>query len=61
VVEELRPGYMFDGRVLRPSMVSVANPLEKTAPDGEIKESVTKSSEKHDDTAKEISKKISHQ
>lgn len=29
IVEELRPGYMFDGRVLRPSMVAVANPPEK--------------------------------
>lgn len=61
VVEELRPGYMFDGRVLRPSMVSVANPLEKTAPAGESKESATKSSEKHDDTAKELNKKMPHQ
>ncbi len=29
IVEELRSGYMSDGRVLRPSMVTVANPPEK--------------------------------
>ena len=29
IVEELRPGYMFDGRVIRPSMVTVANAPEK--------------------------------
>lgn len=29
VVEELRPGYMFDGRVIRPSMVTVASAPEK--------------------------------
>ena len=29
VIEEVRPGYMFDGRVIRPSMVTVANTPEK--------------------------------
>jgi hypothetical protein len=29
VVEELRPGYMFDGRVIQPSMVTVASAPEK--------------------------------
>jgi molecular chaperone GrpE len=29
IVEELRPGYMFDGKVLRPSMVAVAKTPEK--------------------------------
>lgn len=29
VVEELRAGYMFDGRVIRPSMVTVANPPDR--------------------------------
>jgi molecular chaperone GrpE len=39
VVEELRPGYMFEGRVLRPSMVAVANPPDKQGnPDSEKKE-----------------------
>jgi hypothetical protein len=52
---------MFDGGVLRPSMVSVANPLEKTNPAIEGKESGVKVPEKHDDAAKEINKKTSHQ
>jgi molecular chaperone GrpE len=60
VVEELRPGYMFDGRVLRPSMVSVANPVEKSSPASEEKELVVKASENRDNEAKEINKKTSH-
>jgi molecular chaperone GrpE len=36
VVEEQKAGYMFEGRVLRPSMVAVAEPPEKCPdPEGE--------------------------
>lgn len=39
VVEELRAGYKFDGRVLRPSMVAVANsPDKQSSPATERKE-----------------------
>jgi molecular chaperone GrpE len=60
VVEEFRPGYMFDGRVLRPSMVSVANPIEKTSPTREDKELAAEASNNDDEEAKEINKKTSH-
>ena len=57
IVEELRPGYMFDGRVLRPSMVTVANPPEKQAsPAGSEEESDEKGSEDHDVTDKVTNK-----
>jgi len=59
VVEELRPGYTFHGNVLRPSMVSVARPLEKATSEGEIKEPAAEASPSQDDGAKEINKKIS--
>jgi hypothetical protein len=39
VVEELRAGYKFEGRVLRPSMVAVANlPDKQSSPATESKE-----------------------
>jgi molecular chaperone GrpE len=60
VVEELRPGYMFDGRVLRPSMVSVANPIEKTSLTSEDKELAAEASNNDEEEAKEINKKTSH-
>ena len=58
VVEELRPGYMFDGRVLRPSMVSVARPLDKVTPEGEVKKPVVEASATQDSAAKGINKKM---
>jgi molecular chaperone GrpE len=57
IVEELRPGYMFDGRVLRPSMVTVANPPEKQpSPACSEEESDEKESEDHDVTDKVTNK-----
>jgi molecular chaperone GrpE len=58
VVEELRPGYMFDGRVLRPSMVSVARPLDKVTPEAEVKKPVVEASAIQDGAAKGINKKM---
>jgi molecular chaperone GrpE len=58
VVEELRPGYMFDGRVLRPSMVSVARPPDKVTSEGEVRKLVAEASASQDGAAKGINKKM---
>jgi molecular chaperone GrpE len=59
VVEELRPGYRFDGRVLRPSMVSVARPVDKVTSEGEVKKSAAEASASQGGASKEVNKKMS--
>nr|MDO8135742.1 nucleotide exchange factor GrpE [Candidatus Njordarchaeum guaymaensis] len=57
VVEEHRAGYMFEGRVLRPSMVAVAKPIEKCPdPEGEGKMSGEEGNETRSDEDKGINK-----
>jgi molecular chaperone GrpE len=58
VVEEVRPGYMFDGIVIRPSMVTVANAPEKRSSlksEGEEKSRATPEKDKgaEEETASE--------
>nr|MDO8099584.1 nucleotide exchange factor GrpE [Candidatus Njordarchaeota archaeon] len=57
VIEEQRPGYMFEGRVLRPSMVAVAKPPEKSPiPEDVCKTSSEEGTETRSDKDKGINK-----
>jgi molecular chaperone GrpE len=54
VVEEVRPGYMFDGRVIRPSMVTVANvPEKKSSPKNDREEKREEGSKNSERTEEE--------